>query len=131
MISCTEFIPAYSEGFKFLEQMGVRKEVEKFWGELSENGTVMMKLDSYPFAEKYGWIQDKFGVSWQLIISEREQKITPCFMFSGDQHKKAPLDDFAKPDAARPEQADALAKDSDHKHSPFGLLSRILAARCV
>ena len=36
MISCTEFIPAYSEGFKFLEQMGGRKEVEKFWGELSE-----------------------------------------------------------------------------------------------
>jgi len=35
MISCTEFIPAYSEGFKFLEQMGGRKEVEKFWSELS------------------------------------------------------------------------------------------------
>jgi len=36
MISCTEFIPAYSEGFKFLEQMGGRKEVEKFWSELSD-----------------------------------------------------------------------------------------------
>ncbi len=36
MISCTEFIPAYSEGFKFLERMGGRKEVEKFWSELSE-----------------------------------------------------------------------------------------------
>jgi len=36
MISCTEFIPAYSEGFKFLELMGGRKEVEKFWSELSQ-----------------------------------------------------------------------------------------------
>jgi hypothetical protein len=36
MISCTEFIPAYSEGFKFLEQGGGRKEVEKFWSKLSE-----------------------------------------------------------------------------------------------
>ena len=36
MISCTEFIPAYSEGFKFFEQMGGRKEVEKFWSELSD-----------------------------------------------------------------------------------------------
>lgn len=36
MISCTEFIPAYSEGFKFLEQLGGRQEVEKFWSELSE-----------------------------------------------------------------------------------------------
>lgn len=36
MISCTEFIPAYSEGFKFLEIVGGRKEVEKFWSELSD-----------------------------------------------------------------------------------------------
>jgi hypothetical protein len=36
MISCTEFIPAYSEGFKFLEKRGGRKEVEKFWRELSD-----------------------------------------------------------------------------------------------
>jgi hypothetical protein len=36
MISCTEFIPAYSEGFKFLEQLGGREEVEKFWSELSD-----------------------------------------------------------------------------------------------
>ncbi len=36
MISCTEFIPAYSEGFKFIESLGGRKEVERFWSELSE-----------------------------------------------------------------------------------------------
>ena len=65
------------------------QEIDRLWGILSKNGTVMMELDNYPFAEKYGWIQDKFGVSWQLILPEREQKITPCFMFTGDQHKKA------------------------------------------
>jgi predicted 3-demethylubiquinone-9 3-methyltransferase (glyoxalase superfamily) len=64
-------------------------EIDRLWGKLSGGGAVMMELGSYPFAEKYGWIQDKFGVSWQLILSEREQKITPCFMFTGDQHKKA------------------------------------------
>ena len=36
MISCTEFIPAYSEGFKFLEQINGKDEVKKFWKELSE-----------------------------------------------------------------------------------------------
>lgn len=36
MISCTEFIPAYSEGFKFLEAIGGRSEVEKFWARLSD-----------------------------------------------------------------------------------------------
>jgi len=65
------------------------QEIDLLWDKLSEGGMVMMELDNYPFAEKYGWIQDKFGVSWQLILPEREQKITPCFMFTGDQHKKA------------------------------------------
>ena len=37
MISCTEFIPAYSEGFKFIESMGGREELEKFWSELSDS----------------------------------------------------------------------------------------------
>ncbi len=36
MISCTEFIPAYSEGFKFIENIGGRNELEKFWSELSD-----------------------------------------------------------------------------------------------
>jgi len=65
------------------------QEIDGLWGKLSQNGTVMMELGNYPFAEKYGWIQDRFGVSWQLILPGREQKITPCFMFTGDQHKRA------------------------------------------
>ena len=65
------------------------QEIDRLWGKLSEDGTIMMELDNYQFSEKYGWIQDKYGVSWQLILPEREQKITPCFMFTGDQHKKA------------------------------------------
>lgn len=65
------------------------QEVDRLWQRLSEGGIVMMELDQYPFAEKYGWIQDKFGVSWQLILRGREQKIAPCLMFTGEQHLKA------------------------------------------
>jgi predicted 3-demethylubiquinone-9 3-methyltransferase (glyoxalase superfamily) len=65
------------------------QEIDALWVKLSEGGTVMMKLDRYPFSEKYGWIQDKFGVSWQLILPGRKQKIAPCLMFAGNQHKKA------------------------------------------
>ncbi len=36
MISCTEFIPAYSEGFKYIENIGGREELERFWSELRE-----------------------------------------------------------------------------------------------
>jgi predicted 3-demethylubiquinone-9 3-methyltransferase (glyoxalase superfamily) len=49
----------------------------------------MMELGTYPFNAKYGWIEDKYGVSWQLILQERPQKITPCLMFTGANHKKA------------------------------------------
>jgi predicted 3-demethylubiquinone-9 3-methyltransferase (glyoxalase superfamily) len=65
------------------------KEINTLWEKLSDGGTVMMDLDKYPFSDKYGWIQDKFGVSWQLILPTRKQKIAPCLMFTGDQHKKA------------------------------------------
>lgn len=65
------------------------QEIEKLWKKLSEGGTVMMELDKYPFSEKYGWIQDKFGVSWQLILPGRIPKIAPCLMFTGNQHQKA------------------------------------------
>jgi hypothetical protein len=36
MISCTEFIPAYSEGFKYLEKKAGRKGLETFWSYLSD-----------------------------------------------------------------------------------------------
>jgi predicted 3-demethylubiquinone-9 3-methyltransferase (glyoxalase superfamily) len=48
-----------------------------------------MELDSYPFSEKFGWVADKFGVSWQLNLASRTQKIAPFFMYVGKQHGKA------------------------------------------
>ena len=65
------------------------QEIYRLWEKFSEGGKVMMELDKYHFSERYGWIQDKFGVSWQLILQDRAQKIAPCFMFTGVQHKKA------------------------------------------
>lgn len=73
----------------FFVNCDTEKEIDLLWKDLSEGGTVFMELNKYPFSEKYGWIQDKFGVSWQLIIPGRKQKIAPCLMFTGEQHKKA------------------------------------------
>ena len=73
----------------FFVNCGSVQEIDMLWEKLAEGGTIMMELDSYPFSEKYGWVQDKFGVSWQLILPGRKQKITPCFMFTGEQHLKA------------------------------------------
>lgn len=66
------------------------EDIEKKWRHLSADGSVMMPLDKYPWNEKYGWCQDKFGVNWQLMMSPgTEQKIVPSFMFTQQQTGKA------------------------------------------
>lgn len=65
------------------------EEMDERWRRLSEGGTVLMELDKYPFAEKFGWLQDKYGLSWQLILADRPQKITPCLLFVGEKAGKA------------------------------------------
>lgn len=66
-------------------------EVDKIYGRLAEGGTELMPLDSYPFSKRYGWVQDRFGISWQVILSEGEpaQPIFPSLMFVGDVCEKA------------------------------------------
>ena len=44
-------------------------EVDRLFAALSEGGSVLMGLDTYPFAKRYAWVQDRFGVSWQLMFS--------------------------------------------------------------
>ena len=43
-------------------------EVNKLFEKLSEGGQILMPLGSYPFSERFGWVNDKFGVSWQLTF---------------------------------------------------------------
>ncbi|MEO7443849.1 MAG: VOC family protein, partial [Ferruginibacter sp.] len=60
------------------------------WKKLSEGGTVMMALDKYPWSEKYGWCQDKYGVNWQLMLQPGgKEKITPSLMFTQANAGKA------------------------------------------
>jgi predicted 3-demethylubiquinone-9 3-methyltransferase (glyoxalase superfamily) len=64
-------------------------EVDSAWKTLSDGGEVRMELAKYPFSEKYGWIEDKFGVNWQLALWKESRPITPSFLFSGAQQGKA------------------------------------------
>lgn len=51
-----------------------------------------MDLGEYPFSERYGWTQDRYGLSWQVMFMgerEIEQRMTPTLMFVGDQAGKA------------------------------------------
>lgn len=64
-------------------------EVDELWKIFSQGGTTLMELKSYPFSKKYGWIQDKYGLSWQLNFTGSPQKITPCLLFTGSRLGKA------------------------------------------
>jgi len=75
----------FNPSVSFFMNCKTADEVENLWNKLSEGGTALMPLDKYHFSEKYGWIQDKYGVSWQIIVSAGaiEQKIVPSLLFVG------------------------------------------------
>lgn len=63
------------------------EHLDVLWEKLAQGGTALMPLDQYPFSERYGWIQDKYGLSWQLILShpegEERPAIVPSLLFVG------------------------------------------------
>lgn len=68
-----------------------KEEAEQLWASLSVEGEVLMDLGDYPFSQRYGWLNDRYGVSWQLIHVDQpfEQKIVPSLMFAGNLAGKA------------------------------------------
>lgn len=44
--------------------------LDEVWEKLAEGGSVLMPLQEYPFSKRYGWVVDKFGVSWQLTLTD-------------------------------------------------------------
>jgi predicted 3-demethylubiquinone-9 3-methyltransferase (glyoxalase superfamily) len=67
------------------------EEVDALWYQLADGGTTLMPLESYPFSDRYGWLQDKYGLSWQIMLNDQEitQKIIPSLLFTGDICGKA------------------------------------------
>jgi len=70
-----------------------KANLDELWAALSEGGTALMPLGEYPFSKHYGWIQDKYGVSWQLILTNPDGEdrpfIIPSILFVGDACGKA------------------------------------------
>ena len=85
-----KFTPAVS----FLIACETKEEVDVLWKELSEGGLAFMDLGEYPFSEKYGWVQDRYGLSWQVMyIGDHKisQKIIPTLMFVGNVYGKTEM----------------------------------------
>lgn len=68
------------------------EEVNTKWKALLEGGSELMPLGEYPFSKLYGWVQDRYGLSWQLMLVDQgkaAQKITPNLLFSNEACGKA------------------------------------------
>jgi predicted 3-demethylubiquinone-9 3-methyltransferase (glyoxalase superfamily) len=69
------------------------RALDRVWAQLAEGGSALMPLGEYPFSKRYGWVSDRYGVSWQLILSDAEgdprPTIVPSLMFTGEVCGKA------------------------------------------
>lgn len=76
----------------FMVTCETKEEIDALWEKLADGGMIMMPLGSYPWSDHYGYVQDRFGLAWQLYkgnYSSVNQKITPTFMFVGEQYGHA------------------------------------------
>lgn len=92
-----EFTPTPANSFminydpKYREN--ARNDLETTWAQLIEGGKALMPLQKYDFSELYGWVEDKYGVSWQLILSDASGDdrpvVIPALMFGGPVQNQA------------------------------------------
>ena len=68
-------------------------ETNEIWNKLiADGGKALMPIDKYPWSERYGWLQDKYGMTWQITVAvndEKGLKITPSMLFTGKVFGKA------------------------------------------
>jgi predicted 3-demethylubiquinone-9 3-methyltransferase (glyoxalase superfamily) len=58
----------FTPSFSFFVDCESEAQLESLWKILSDGGSAMMPLDNYGFSRRFGWLGDRFGVSWQLNL---------------------------------------------------------------
>ncbi|MBY0487546.1 MAG: VOC family protein [Flavobacteriaceae bacterium] len=79
----------FSNAISLFVTCNSKEEIDYLWKNLSDDGTVLMDLGSYPWNENYGWTTDKYGLSWQLFFGDKEQEIAPSLLFVNEQFGNA------------------------------------------
>jgi len=75
---------------------GGEEQARAYLDELYEQlntGGVLTELGEYPFSQRYAWVRDRFGMTWQLMLTdpagEPRPFVIPSFMFGGTNHANA------------------------------------------
>jgi len=67
--------------------------LNELWQKLIDGGKALMPLDTYPYSKRYGWVVDRYGVTWQLILTDQAGEprpfIIPTLLFSGAHTNQA------------------------------------------
>ncbi len=67
-------------------------DVDRVFTSLADGGQALMPLGSYPWSERYGWVKDRYGVSWQIMLAQPgapRNVIAPSLMFTGANYGRA------------------------------------------
>lgn len=75
------------------DEAAARAGIDGVWAALTEGGRVLMDLAEYPFSQKYGWVEDRYGVNWQLMLTDPDGEprpfVMPQLMFCGPVQNRA------------------------------------------
>ena len=130
----------FNPSISFLVACRTKEEVDAVWKKLAEGGAALMELGAYPFSERYGWTQDRYGLSWQVMaMGERpiKDKIIPTLLFVGAQAGKAEaairlyasvFDDAAVGDIDRYGKGEEPDAEGTIRHASFTLENQAFAA---
>lgn len=64
------------------------EETNTLWQKLIEGGKALIPIDKYDWSERYGWLQDRFGLTWQISLNGDapiRQKIRSCMLFTRER----------------------------------------------
>lgn len=117
-----------------------KDQVDEYWKKLSPGGKALMELGEYPFSERYVWVEDKYGLSWQLMYSSEanaKPMIRPVVMFVGEVAGRAEeainywtsiFPDAKINDFMRYEKGEEPDKAGTVKFGSFNLFGQMFAA---
>lgn len=83
---------SFMVNFDPAQDTDAKTRIDEVWKKLIVGGTIRMPMDKYPFSEQYGWVEDKYGLNWQLILTdpkgEKRPFIIPSMLFVKDKAGK-------------------------------------------